>query len=49
MIKNQTISTKERYVTPGCTVLDVRTTGVLCNSFNGNSIEDATEDSWSTL
>ena len=37
------------YVAPSVTVLDVQAEGVLCGSFTGGSIEDATEDDWGNL
>lgn len=37
------------YVAPSVTVLDVQAEGVLCGSFTGGSIEDATEENWGEL
>ena len=37
------------YVAPSVTVLDVQAEGVLCGSFTGGAIDDATEDNWGTL
>lgn len=37
------------YVAPSVIVLDVQAEGVLCGSFTGGSIEDATEEDWGTL
>ena len=37
------------YVTPSVNVLDVRSEGLLCGSFTGGSIDDATEEDWGTL
>ena len=37
------------YVAPSVNVLDVQAEGVLCGSFTGGSIEDATEEDWGTL
>jgi hypothetical protein len=37
------------YVAPSVNVLDVQTEGVLCGSFTGGSIDDATEENWGIL
>jgi hypothetical protein len=37
------------YVAPSVNVLDVQPEGVLCGSFTGGRIDDATEDDWGTL
>lgn len=37
------------YETPTITTLEFQAEGVLCGSFTGSSIEDATEDDWGTL
>jgi hypothetical protein len=37
------------YVAPSVTVLDVQPEGVLCGSFTGGSIDDATEENWGIL
>ena len=37
------------YETPTITTLEVLSEGVLCGSFTGGSIDDATEEDWGTL
>jgi hypothetical protein len=37
------------YVTPSVYVLNVQAEGVLCGSFTGGRIDDATEEDWGTL
>lgn len=39
----------ETYETPTITTLNIQSEGVLCGSFTGGSIDDATEDDWGTL
>ena len=39
----------ETYETPTITTLNILSEGVLCGSFTGGSIDDATEDDWGTL
>lgn len=37
------------YVAPSVNVLNVHAEGVLCGSFTGGRIDDATEEDWGTL
>ena len=37
------------YETPTVKTLDILSEGVLCGSFTGSSIDDATEENWGTL
>ena len=37
------------YETPTVKALDILSEGVLCGSFTGGSIDDATEEDWGTL
>ena len=39
----------QTYETPTVKELDIQSEGVLCGSFTGGSIDDATEDDWGTL
>ena len=39
----------QTYETPSVTTLEVLSEGVLCGSFTGGSIDDATEEDWGIL
>ena len=49
MIKKPSFSALEGYAAPLCTVVDLRPQEVLCTSYRGSGIADATEDDWLTL
>ena len=50
MNKNNSMNFEGKsYVTPSVNVLDVQAEGVLCGSFTGGRIDDATEEDWGTL
>lgn len=46
---NKTMQEVSPYETPTVTTLEVLSEGVLCGSFTGGTIDDATEDDWGTL
>lgn len=50
MTKNNSMNLEGMsYETPSVNVLNVMSEGVLCGSFTGGSIDDATEEDWGTL
>ena len=50
MNKNNSVNWEgQSYATPSVKVLNVQAEGMLCGSFTGGSIDDATEEDWGTL